>query len=111
MLISIPMHVQAGRNREFGNYDSQDCMTPHGLRQVLCNREDTATMCRFFDAQTEGAAFELPSLGSGVTIFILVDAAVSRVKYMSRSSALGAPPSTFLSFIVPWCTPWLQQCP
>lgn len=46
-------------------------------------------MCHFFDAQSAGAAFQLPSLGSGVTIFVLVDAAVSRVKYMSRSSSLG----------------------
>ena len=48
-------------------------------------------MCRFFDAQTAGASFELPSLGSGVTIFVMVDAAISRLKYMSRNSALGTP--------------------
>ena len=82
----------SSRSRQYRvEYDQQDCTTPHGLRQVLCSRDDTSTMCRFFDAQTEGAAFQLPSLGSGVTIFVLVDAAVSRIKYMPRSSALGKP--------------------
>ncbi|KAK9845581.1 hypothetical protein WJX84_002837 [Apatococcus fuscideae] len=80
---------QDGRSRQYRTYHGQqDCETPHGLRQVLCSRDDTSIMCRFFDAQSEGAAFQLPSLGSGVTIFVMVDAAVSRVKYMSRSSPL-----------------------
>ena len=84
--------LQEGRSRQYRVYhDQQDCETPQGLRQVLCNRDDTSIMCRFFDAQTEGAAFQLPNLGSGVTIFVMVDAAVSRVKYMSRSSPLGDP--------------------
>ncbi|KAK9842862.1 hypothetical protein WJX74_003558 [Apatococcus lobatus] len=89
-LLQLQAEADQGRSgQQYRQYqDQQDCATPHGLRQVLCSRDDTSTMCRFFDAQSEGAAFQLPSLGSGVTIFVLVDAAVSRVKYMSRSSSL-----------------------
>ena len=81
--------LQQGKWRQHGTvHERQDCETPAGLRQVLCSRGDTSIMCRFF-AQSEGAAFQLPALGSAVTIFVMVDAAVSRVKYMSRSSPLG----------------------
>lgn len=56
---------------------------------MLCSRGDTSAMCRFYDAQTEGASVEMPLLADGVTIFVMVDAAISRLKYMNQNSGLG----------------------
>ena len=67
----------------------QDCNTPQGVQQFLCERADTTTMCRLYEAQSSGASAHMPSLGNGVTIFVMVDAAISRLKYMSRDSRLG----------------------
>ena len=91
---ALVMCVQAEREEPWeeqpgGARQRQECLKPEGIRQVLCSRTDTTVMCRFYDAQSKGASLGMPVLGSGVTIFVMVDAAISRLKYMTRDSGLG----------------------
>lgn len=100
---SLACLAQAGQ-RDWDDPQSRQwerhCTKPDGIRQVLCSRTDTSAMCRFYDAQTAGASLEMPILADGVTIFVMVDAAISRLKYMNQNSGLGeetAPPAVLLS--------------